>query len=146
MPYGAPNHGPNKNQSQKPNARPSNVGRQANSVWQGLWGNGLRQQHNWSERHECYVRDDAQQHCTCACGKETFTYGNPVIDYRLQKEFQHWICITARGNLITYESSASVHTADLDTAKLHWNSDISTALARYMCLYIKNFYLMGTCK
>ncbi len=31
--------------------------------------------------------------------------------------------------------------ADLDTAKLHWNSVIGTALAKYMCLDIKNFYL-----
>jgi hypothetical protein len=45
------------------------------------------------------------------------------------------------GNLINYEASALVHTADLDTAKLHWNSIISTALAKYMRLDIKNFYL-----
>ncbi len=31
--------------------------------------------------------------------------------------------------------------ADLDTAKFHWNSVISTKDARYMCLDIKNFYL-----
>jgi hypothetical protein len=43
--------------------------------------------------------------------------------------------------LINYESSASVRTADLDTAKLHWNSVISTKGARYMCIDIKNFYL-----
>jgi hypothetical protein len=42
--------------------------------------------------------------------------------------------------LINYESSTSVYTADL-TAKLHWNSIISTALAKYMCLDTKNFYL-----
>jgi hypothetical protein len=30
---------------------------------------------------------------------------------------------------------------DLDTAKNHWNSVISTVLAKYMCLDIKNFYL-----
>jgi hypothetical protein len=34
-----------------------------------------------------------------------------------------------------------VQTVDLDTAKLHWNSKISTALAKFMCLNIKNFYL-----
>jgi hypothetical protein len=33
--------------------------------------------------------------------------------------------------------------ADLDTAKLSWNSIISTALAKYMCLDIKNFYLLA---
>jgi hypothetical protein len=45
------------------------------------------------------------------------------------------------GNLIGYESNASVQTADLDTAKIHWNSVVSTPLVRYMCLDIKNFYL-----
>ena len=34
-----------------------------------------------------------------------------------------------------------MRTADLDTAKLYWNSIISTALAKYMRLDIKNFYL-----
>ncbi len=34
-----------------------------------------------------------------------------------------------------------MQTADLDTAKIHWNSVVSTPLARYMCLDIKNFYL-----
>ena len=45
------------------------------------------------------------------------------------------------GNLINSESSASIQTADLDTAKLHWSSVISTKRTRYMCLDIKNFYL-----
>jgi hypothetical protein len=43
--------------------------------------------------------------------------------------------------LIDYDGDASVCTADLDTAKLHWNSVISTENARYMCLDIKKFYL-----
>ncbi len=70
-----------------------------------------------------------------------FTYMNPVVDYRPQKEDSYQIRITAGGNLINYESNASVRMADLDTAKLHWNSVVSTPLARYMCLNIKNFYL-----
>jgi hypothetical protein len=45
------------------------------------------------------------------------------------------------GNLINYKSSSSVHTADLDTTKIHWNSVIRTKGAKYMCLDIKNFYL-----
>ena len=71
--------------------------------------------------------------------KKKITYGNPVVDYRPQKDDPHRIRITAGGNLITYESSPSVRTADLDTAKLHWNSVISTPDARYMCLDIKNW-------
>jgi len=73
--------------------------------------------------------------------KKKFTYGNPIVDYRPQKEDQYRIRITAGGNLVICESSVSVRTADLDTAKLHWNSVISTKGAKYMCLDIKNFYL-----
>jgi hypothetical protein len=73
--------------------------------------------------------------------KKFFTYANPVVDFRPQKEDPHRIRITAGGNLINYEGDASVRTADLDTAKLHWNSVLSTTDARYMCLDIKNFYL-----
>ena len=44
--------------------------------------------------------------------KKKFTYGNPVVDYRPQKDDQHRIRITSGGNLITYKSSPSVRTAD----------------------------------
>ncbi len=71
-----------------------------------------------------------------------FTYGNLVVNYCSQKDDLHPIQITEGGNLITYESSPSVFMADLDTAKLHWNSIISTKGAKYMCLDIQNFYLM----
>ncbi len=75
------------------------------------------------------------------CGGKKFTYGNPVVNYRPQKDDPHCIQITAGGNLITYKSSPSVCTANLDIDKLHWNSIISTKGAKYMCLDIKNFYL-----
>jgi hypothetical protein len=74
---------------------------------------------------------------------EKITYGNLVFDYRPQKEDPYRLHITAGFNLVTYESSLSVRTADLDTAKLHWNSVISTPGAKYMCLDITNFYLMA---
>jgi hypothetical protein len=45
------------------------------------------------------------------------------------------------GNSITYDGELSVCTADINTAKLHWNSVVSTPNAKYMCLYIKIFYL-----
>jgi hypothetical protein len=48
--------------------------------------------------------------------KKHFTYGNPVVDYIPQKEFPHRIRITAGGNFINYESSATVWMADLDMA------------------------------
>jgi hypothetical protein len=69
--------------------------------------------------------------------EKKITYGNPEVNYRPQKEDPCRICITAGGNLVTYKSSLSVCTADLDTAKLCWKSVISTPGAKYMCLDIK---------
>ncbi len=71
--------------------------------------------------------------------KKFFTYANPVVDYCPQKDDPHRIRITAGGNLINYEGNASVRTADINTAKIHWNSVISMSDARYMCLDIKNY-------
>jgi hypothetical protein len=45
------------------------------------------------------------------------------------------------GNLVSYEGELSVCTADINTAKIHWNSIISTEWAKYMCLEIKKKYL-----
>ena len=67
---------------------------------------------------------------------EMFTYTNLVVNFRPQKDDPYWIQITAGGNLLTYESNASVLTTNLDMAKMHWNSIVSTANARYMCLDI----------
>ncbi len=64
------------------------------------------------------------------------TYTNPVVDHRLQKRDANQICITAGGNLIEYDEELLVPTADLVTAKLRWNSVMSTALAKYMCIDI----------
>ncbi len=72
---------------------------------------------------------------------KVFTYTNPVVDHRPQKEDPNQIQITAGGNLINYKEELSVRTADINTAKLHWNSVISTDEALYMCLNIGNFYL-----
>jgi hypothetical protein len=85
------------------------------------------------------MNHDEIQHAQAA--KKFFTYANPVVDYRPQKEDPHRIWITAGGNLINYEGNASVRTANLYTAKLHWNSVVSTKDAKYMCLDIKKNYL-----
>ncbi len=58
--------------------------------------------------------------------KKIFTFANPVVDYWPQKEDPHCIWITARGDLVTYNGKLSIGTADINTAKLHWNSVIST--------------------
>ena len=49
--------------------------------------------------------------------------------------------MTAGGNLIDYPFELTTKTADITTAKILWNSVISTEGARYMCVDIKNFYL-----
>ncbi len=66
-----------------------------------------------------------------------FTYANSVVDHCPQKEDANWIRITAGGNLINFNEELLVSTVDLVTARLHWNSIVSTALAKYMCVDIK---------
>jgi hypothetical protein len=73
--------------------------------------------------------------------KKKFTYGNLAVDYPPQEEDPNRIQIIARGNLVMYELSPLVCTAVLGTAKLHWNSVISTQGAKYMCLDIKKNHL-----
>ncbi len=70
-----------------------------------------------------------------------FTFTNPIVDYRPQKDDPNHTRITAMGNLVSYDGELSVRTADINTAKIHWNSVISDELAKYMCLDIKIFYL-----
>ncbi len=45
------------------------------------------------------------------------------------------------GNLVNYDGELSVRTADINTAKMHRNSVISTKNAKYMCLDTKKIYL-----
>jgi hypothetical protein len=75
--------------------------------------------------------------------KKFFTYANPNVDYRPQKDNPHCICITAGGNLITHDTDVFLRRADIDTAKLHWKSVISTKGAKYMCLNIKKLLPRG---
>jgi hypothetical protein len=70
-----------------------------------------------------------------------YTYARIVMDHRPQKADPNRIRITAGGNLVQYDGDVSVRSADITTAKLHWNSVISTKDARYMCLDISLFYL-----
>ena len=71
--------------------------------------------------------------------EKVFTYANPVVNHRPQKEDPNRIQITAGGNLINYKEELSVRTADINTAKLRWNSVISTDKALYMCLELATF-------
>ena len=67
------------------------------------------------------------------------TYARLVVDYRQQKEDLNRVRMTAGGKLINYPFELITKTADITTAKILWNSVISTEGARYICLDIKNF-------
>ena len=71
------------------------------------------------------------------------TYARVVLDHRPPKADPNQIQITAGGNLINYPGELTTRTADITTSKLHWNSVFSTPDAKYMCLGIKNFYLLA---
>jgi hypothetical protein len=73
--------------------------------------------------------------------KGKYTYARVCLDNRPQKEDPYRIQVTSGGNLIKYSGELSVRTADITTAKLPWNSVVSTSDARYMCIDLKNFYL-----
>jgi hypothetical protein len=74
--------------------------------------------------------------------KKFFTFANPVVNYHPQKDDPNHIWIIAMGNLIPYNSELSIHALDIKTAKLHWNSVVSTPHAKYMCLDI---YILSHC-
>ena len=52
----------------------------------------------------------------------------------------------SRGNLIEYAGEVTTKTADLVTSKVLWNSVVSTELAKFLCIDIKNFYLCAPMK
>ena len=62
------------------------------------------------------------------------TYGRIVVDYRAQKADPNRVQITAGGNLIDYPGELTTRTADLTTAKILWNSVLSTARANSCAL------------
>jgi hypothetical protein len=72
------------------------------------------------------------------------TYAKVVVAYCPQKEDPYRVRITAGGNLLNYPRELTTCTADMTTAKLHWNSVLSTSKVQYMCLDIGNFYLRAT--
>ncbi len=69
------------------------------------------------------------------------TYARVVVDHCPQKADPNRIRITAGGNLINYPGKLTIQTTDITTAKLLWNSVLSTPRAKYMTLDIKNIYL-----
>jgi hypothetical protein len=71
------------------------------------------------------------------------TYAKVVIAYRPQKKDPYRVRITGGGHLINYPGELTTRTVNMTTAKLNWNSVLSTPKVRYMCLDIGNFYLMA---
>ena len=67
------------------------------------------------------------------------------MDHRSQPEDPNRIRMIAGRNLNKgcYQVELTTMTANLTTSKLHWNSVLSTQQAKYMCLDIKNFYLLA---
>jgi hypothetical protein len=62
----------------------------------------------------------------------------------LHKTYPNRVHITEGGNLIDCGGKLLVPTADIDTAKLHWNSVVSTESEKYMYIDIKSVYLSAT--
>ncbi len=71
----------------------------------------------------------------------TVTYARIVVDYRPQKEDPNRVRITVGGNLIDYPGELTTRTADLTTAKILWNSTLSTPNAKFGTADVGNFYL-----
>jgi hypothetical protein len=63
------------------------------------------------------------------------------VDYRPQKADPNRVRITVGGNLIDYPGESTTRTADITTAKLLWNSTLSTPNAKFACADVGNFYL-----
>jgi hypothetical protein len=68
------------------------------------------------------------------------TYLRIVAKIREEKKETHRVRFTV-GNLIQYDGNVSSPTADLTTAKLIFNSVVSTPDAKFMTIDIKDFHL-----
>ena len=73
--------------------------------------------------------------------KKTITYARLVVDFRPQKKDPNRVRMAAGGNLIQYAGEITTRTADLTTAKIVWNSVLSTEGAKYAIFDISNMYL-----
>ena len=64
-----------------------------------------------------------------------------VCDIQPQKKGIYWVHITVGTEKSIDNGPVSTPTADLMTAKVHWNSVLSTPNAKYLIVEVKNFYL-----
>ena len=69
------------------------------------------------------------------------TYGRIVVALRPMEKEVEYTRLTVGGNLIDCPGDVSTKTADLTTAKILFNSVVSTPDAKFMGIDLKNFYL-----
>ena len=69
------------------------------------------------------------------------TYARICADFRPQKEDPFRVRITVGGDKVQYEGETYTPTADITTAKVLFNSVLSTPMAKFMNIDIKDFYL-----
>jgi hypothetical protein len=72
---------------------------------------------------------------------KTTTHARLIVDVCPQKKDRNRIHMTAGGNLIHHTSKLTMRTACLTTAKILWNSVLSTEGMKYECFDISNMYL-----
>jgi hypothetical protein len=70
------------------------------------------------------------------------TYGWVCVNYHPKKEDPNCTQLTVGGNCINYPGDCGAPTVNMVTIKLHLNSVISTKVARYCTIDLKDFYLM----
>ena len=71
----------------------------------------------------------------------TVTYGIIVVKIRPQKAERYRTRLTVGGNLINFPGNVTTPTSDLITAKLIFNSVLSTNNVKFMCADIAHFYI-----
>ena len=69
------------------------------------------------------------------------TYGRVVVNFRPEKEDPYRTRLTVGGDRVNYPYNFGTPTVDLATEKYLLNSVISTPLAKFTTIDIKNFYL-----
>ncbi len=68
-------------------------------------------------------------------------YAHIVINHQPQKDDQNRVRITVGSNLINYPYELTTRMADMVSAKIMWNSVVSTPGAKFGGADIKNMYL-----
>ena len=69
------------------------------------------------------------------------TYGRIVVSYHPEKSDPNRVRLTVGSDCINYPKNCGTPTADILKVKLLLNSVISTKGAKFMSIYIKDFYL-----